>query len=63
VSPNRAAGLADILQQVVSAVQAFASGASQSDDVTVLVLRYLGPDGAGHHPNAQSPRDGDPGPS
>jgi sigma-B regulation protein RsbU (phosphoserine phosphatase) len=50
LSPNREAGLAEVLQRVVSAVQAFASGASQSDDVTVLVLRYGGP-AAGPEPS------------
>jgi hypothetical protein len=30
---------------VITAVQAFAAGASQSDDVTVLVARYMGPQG------------------
>jgi sigma-B regulation protein RsbU (phosphoserine phosphatase) len=42
---TRTAPLPDILQGVITAVQAFAGGASQSDDVTVLVARYLGPDG------------------
>ncbi|MGE0123516.1 MAG: SpoIIE family protein phosphatase [Vicinamibacterales bacterium] len=41
---HRDAPLADILQAVISAVQTFAAGASQSDDVTVLVARYLGPE-------------------
>lgn len=42
---HREAPLADVVQHIVTAVQAFAGGASQSDDVTVLVVRYLGPDG------------------
>jgi serine phosphatase RsbU (regulator of sigma subunit) len=40
---QRTAPLADVLQAVIASVQAFAAGASQSDDVTVLVVRYLGP--------------------
>lgn len=47
VAAHREAPLADVVQHVVTAVQAFASGASQSDDVTVLILRYLVQDGAG----------------
>lgn len=39
---HRTAPLEDLLQSIVGAVQTFASGASQSDDVTVLVVRYLG---------------------
>jgi serine phosphatase RsbU (regulator of sigma subunit) len=50
-TPSRSAPLADVLQRVVSAVQAFASGASQSDDVTVLVLRYTGPPAAASEPS------------
>jgi sigma-B regulation protein RsbU (phosphoserine phosphatase) len=42
---TRTAPLPDILQGVITAVQTFAGGASQSDDVTVLVARYMGPDG------------------
>ena len=41
--PHREAPLDDLLQHIVTSVQTFASGASQSDDVTVLVARYLGP--------------------
>ena len=41
----REAPLTDFLQGVIQAVQTFAAGASQSDDVTVLVARYLGPNG------------------
>ncbi len=48
----RTAPLPDILQAVITAVQAFAAGASQSDDVTVLVARYLGPHGATAAPPA-----------
>jgi serine phosphatase RsbU (regulator of sigma subunit) len=46
IAPSRNAPLADVLQRIVSGVQAFASGASQSDDVTILVLKYGGPDEA-----------------
>lgn len=42
-SSQRTAPLGDFLQGVITSVQAFASGASQSDDVTVLVVRYTGP--------------------
>jgi sigma-B regulation protein RsbU (phosphoserine phosphatase) len=35
----------DLLKQIVEAVQAFAQGAEQYDDVTALVVRYLGPGG------------------
>jgi sigma-B regulation protein RsbU (phosphoserine phosphatase) len=42
---TRTAPLPDILQGVITAVQSFAAGASQSDDVTVLVARYMGPQG------------------
>jgi sigma-B regulation protein RsbU (phosphoserine phosphatase) len=42
---TRTAPLPDILQGVITAVQSFAAGASQSDDVTVLVARYMGPKG------------------
>ena len=42
---HRSAPLGDLLQSIISAVQAFAGGAQQSDDVTVLVARYLGPGG------------------
>jgi serine phosphatase RsbU (regulator of sigma subunit) len=45
VMKTRTAPLSDILQGVISAVQTFAAGASQSDDVTVLVARYMGPEG------------------
>ena len=34
-----------LLQHIVDAVQTFAHGAEQYDDVTALVVRYLGPDG------------------
>jgi len=47
----REAPLPDLLQAIITAVQAFAAGASQSDDVTVLVARYLGP-GAAAAPGA-----------
>jgi serine phosphatase RsbU (regulator of sigma subunit) len=36
----------DVLKHVVEAVQAFARGAEQYDDVTALVVRYLGPGSA-----------------
>ena len=42
---TRTAPLPDVLQGVITAVQTFAGGASQSDDVTVLVARYMGPHG------------------
>ncbi len=42
---TRTSPLPDILQGVIAAVQTFAAGASQSDDVTVLVARYMGPHG------------------
>jgi sigma-B regulation protein RsbU (phosphoserine phosphatase) len=42
---TRTAPLPDILQGVITAVQSFAAGASQSDDVTVLVARYMGAKG------------------
>jgi sigma-B regulation protein RsbU (phosphoserine phosphatase) len=45
VMKTRTAPLSDILQGVIAAVQSFAAGASQSDDVTVLVARYMGPQG------------------
>jgi sigma-B regulation protein RsbU (phosphoserine phosphatase) len=41
----RTAPLSDLVQSVITAVQTFAAGASQSDDVTVLVTRYMGPNG------------------
>lgn len=43
VTRHRTAPLGDFIQAVIASVQAFAAGAQQSDDVTVLVLRYLGP--------------------
>ena len=43
VQKHRTAPLGDFLQAVITSVQTFAAGAQQSDDVTVLVLRYLGP--------------------
>ncbi|HRC54893.1 MAG TPA: PP2C family protein-serine/threonine phosphatase [Kofleriaceae bacterium] len=43
---HRSAPLDQLLQSIITSVQTFANGASQSDDVTVLVLRYLGPPGA-----------------
>ena len=49
---QRTAPLEDFLQGVISSVQTFAAGASQSDDVTVLVARYLGPNGG-----VQAPAD------
>ncbi len=42
---HRTAPLGDLLQSIITAVQTFARGAQQSDDVTVLVARYLGPGG------------------
>lgn len=46
VMSQRTGPLGDFLQSMITSVQTFASGASQSDDVTVLVLRYLGPPGS-----------------
>ena len=43
---HRSAPLDQLLQSIITSVQTFANGASQSDDVTVLVLRYLGPPAA-----------------
>jgi sigma-B regulation protein RsbU (phosphoserine phosphatase) len=31
-----------IVEQIIAAVKAFAKGAPQSDDITVMVIRYLG---------------------
>ncbi len=42
---HRSAPLDELLQSIVTAVQVFAGAAQQSDDVTVLVARYLGPGG------------------
>jgi len=47
---QRSAPLDEFLQSIITSVQAFAAGASQSDDVTVLVLRYLGPPSGGPAP-------------
>ena len=47
VQKYRTAPLGEFLQAVITSVQAFAAGAQQSDDVTVLVLRYLGPPAPG----------------
>jgi sigma-B regulation protein RsbU (phosphoserine phosphatase) len=41
----RAAGSASsqaFVEQIVAAVRAFTKGAAQSDDITVMVIRYLG---------------------
>lgn len=43
VMAHRSDALEDFLQHIVTEVQTFAAGASQSDDVTVMVVRYLGP--------------------
>ena len=51
---HRSAPLGDLLQSIITAVQTFAHGAQQSDDVTVLVARYLGP-GGGVAPGTGSP--------
>lgn len=45
VISHRTAPLPEFVQSIITAVQTFAAGASQSDDVTVLVARYLGPNG------------------
>jgi serine phosphatase RsbU (regulator of sigma subunit) len=39
---HRAAEATDILSAIVSAVQTFARGAAQHDDVTLLVVKYVG---------------------
>jgi sigma-B regulation protein RsbU (phosphoserine phosphatase) len=39
---QRAAEATDILSAIVSAVQTFARGAAQHDDVTLLVVKYVG---------------------
>jgi sigma-B regulation protein RsbU (phosphoserine phosphatase) len=39
---QHAAEVADILAGIVAAVQAFARGAAQHDDVTALVVKYVG---------------------
>ena len=31
-----------LVEQIVAAVRAFTKGAAQSDDITVMVIRYLG---------------------
>ena len=36
-----------LLENVLSDVAAFADGAEQSDDITMLGIRYAGPDGKG----------------
>jgi hypothetical protein len=33
-----------LVERMLGAVRAFTRGAAQSDDITVMVLRYLGPD-------------------
>ncbi|MEZ5289323.1 MAG: SpoIIE family protein phosphatase [Vicinamibacterales bacterium] len=42
ITSNQGRPAADVLQEIVDAVQEFAHGAEQYDDVTVLVVRYLG---------------------
>jgi phosphoserine phosphatase RsbU/P len=49
-SAHLSAPLDQFLQTIITSVQTFANGASQSDDVTVLVLRYLGPPAADSAP-------------
>ena len=36
------AGPKDLVAHVVNAVREFSRGAAQSDDITVMVIRYLG---------------------
>ena len=43
VADNRAAEMSGLVQAVQSAVVAFAKGAEQSDDITMLAVRYKGP--------------------
>ena len=31
-----------LVEHIISAVRAFTKGAAQSDDITVMVIRYLG---------------------
>ena len=31
-----------LVEQIIAGVRAFAKGAAQSDDITVMVIRYLG---------------------
>jgi predicted ester cyclase len=42
IAANREATPTDVLRHVLAAVQEFSFGAEQSDDLTVLVLRYTG---------------------
>ncbi|MDH4063779.1 MAG: SpoIIE family protein phosphatase [Acidobacteriota bacterium] len=37
----------DLVEALVNAVRVFAEGAAQTDDITVMVVRYCGPGGAG----------------
>lgn len=46
VKQHHGAPAGDLLKHIVDAVQAFAHGVEQYDDVTALVVRYLGPDGS-----------------
>lgn len=43
----RAETCAELLERVLAEVHEFASGAPQSDDITMLALRYAGPEGHG----------------
>lgn len=47
---HRTAPLDEFMQHIITSVQKFATGASQSDDVTVLVVRYLGTPAEGSGP-------------
>ena len=42
VQHNRSKSMPDLLEAILASVRAFARGAVQSDDVTALVLRYVG---------------------
>ena len=40
--PVIGAGSQPLVERIVTAVRAFTTGAAQSDDITVMVIRYLG---------------------
>jgi len=42
-SAAREASTADLVDQIVAGVRVFTKGAPQSDDITVMVIRYFGP--------------------
>jgi phosphoserine phosphatase RsbU/P len=49
--------LSDVQNGILSAVEKFTEGASQSDDVTVVVVRYLGPAPAESRNGSNAERD------